>query len=321
MQEEDVAGAVRERLRRGVAVHRPDRPRDTGAREGERLRARRRHRPPALLRPRDGPRHLLTTRRGTPGAPRALSSHGAPPAGAAGGASSVERGRARSVGPRAAGGRELGQARRRASSVISTARRAPSRPGSSPSRPRRPPRTPSASRPGTRARRRRARSGDPLARLEGDGRGDVGARSGGVPACASPCESAIEKQAACAAAISSSGLVAAGRLGLRARAQLTRARRTRRSSSTSIRAGALHQAPCQVTSPAFSSPSGHHLDSLVRRSPAALELEHLAQRADRDLELVERRLARRQPLEPEAGREQRHRSRAVGCLPAKRISS
>src|SRR5436190_23298736 len=32
-------------------------------------------------------------------------------------------------------------------------------------------------------------------------------RSGGVPAWASPCESAIEKQEACAAAISSSGLV------------------------------------------------------------------------------------------------------------------
>ena len=32
-------------------------------------------------------------------------------------------------------------------------------------------------------------------------------RSGGVPPCASPCESAIEKHAACAAAISSSGLV------------------------------------------------------------------------------------------------------------------
>ena len=36
---------------------------------------------------------------------------------------------------------------------------------------------------------------------------DVESRSGGVPAFASPEESAIEKQEACAAAISSSGLV------------------------------------------------------------------------------------------------------------------
>ena len=36
---------------------------------------------------------------------------------------------------------------------------------------------------------------------------DVSSRSGGFPALASPCASAIEKQDACAAAISSSGLV------------------------------------------------------------------------------------------------------------------
>src|SRR5438105_15773658 len=40
---------------------------------------------------------------------------------------------------------------------------------------------------------------------------------GGVPPCASPCESAIEKQAASAAAISSSGLVPAEASSARAR--------------------------------------------------------------------------------------------------------
>ena len=38
-------------------------------------------------------------------------------------------------------------------------------------------------------------------------RATVDSDSGGVPACASPCASAIEKHVACAAAISSSGLV------------------------------------------------------------------------------------------------------------------
>ena len=90
-------------------------------------------------------------------------------------------------------------------SVISGTDASASRPDSSPGCPRR--------REGTSARRSRARRldgerdlRDPRSGNEGHGRIDV-ERSGGVPACASPCESAIEKHAACAAAMSSSVVV------------------------------------------------------------------------------------------------------------------
>ena len=60
--------------------------------------------------------------------------------------------------------------------------------------------------------------------------------------------------------------------------------------------------------------SGHDLDPLGGRIRAAFEREHLAQGADRDLELVERRLARRQPLQPEA------RARAASSRPGCRCA-
>ena len=59
-------------------------------------------------------------------------------------------------------------------------------------------------------------------------------------------------------------------------------------------------------------PLGHDLDARgASGAVVRLERQHLAQRADRDLELVERRLARRQPLEPEA--RARAASSARGC--------
>src|SRR4029450_11035497 len=59
----------------------------------------------------------------------------------------------------------------------------------------------------------------------------------------------------------------------------------------------------------------HDFDALgLRRGAPPLALEHLAQGADRDLELVERRLARRQPLEPEARCEQGHQDPVLGVL-------
>ena len=52
------------------------------------------------------------------------------------------------------------------------------------------------------------------------------------------------------------------------------------------------------------------------RDPALAE-EHLLERTDRDLDLIERRLPRGQPLEPEAGREQRHQNRVLLVLAGK----
>ena len=65
----------------------------------------------------------------------------------------------------------------------------------------------------------------------------------------------------------------------------------------------------------------HDLDLALGRVEAALALEDVLQRADRDFELVEGRLARREPLEPEPGASSVIRKRLSVCLPAKRISS
>lgn len=62
-----------------------------------------------------------------------------------------------------------------------------------------------------------------------------------------------------------------------------------------------------TASPSLAKSSGHDFDALStlwRR--VGLPIEHLAQRADRNLELCERGLAGRQSLEPEPRREQRH---------------
>ena len=66
---------------------------------------------------------------------------------------------------------------------------------------------------------------------------------------------------------------------------------------------------------------GHDLDLALLRSDAALDVEDLLERADRDFELVERRLPGRQALEPETRREKVISTRFSVCLPAKRISS
>src|SRR3954469_5153388 len=65
----------------------------------------------------------------------------------------------------------------------------------------------------------------------------------------------------------------------------------------------------------FPSRSGHDLDALgVGRGAPTLALENLAQSADRDLELIEGRLPRGQPLEPQAGRQERHQDAVAGVL-------
>ena len=57
---------------------------------------------------------------------------------------------------------------------------------------------------------------------------------------------------------------------------------------------------------AFGCHLRHHLHSTVRGGQRPLALQHLTQCANRDLELVERRLARRQSLQPQPRREQDH---------------
>src|SRR5262249_14556781 len=60
---------------------------------------------------------------------------------------------------------------------------------------------------------------------------------------------------------------------------------------------------------------GHDLAALSLGGGAPpLALEHLAEGLDRDLELVERGLPRRQALQPEAGRQKRHENPAVRVL-------
>src|SRR5512133_292203 len=60
---------------------------------------------------------------------------------------------------------------------------------------------------------------------------------------------------------------------------------------------------------------GHYFDALrLGRGAPPLALEHLAEGLDRDLELVERRLPRRQALQPEPGCQQRHQDPVVGVL-------
>src|SRR4051812_35891499 len=151
---------------------------------------------------------------------------------------------------------------------------------------------------------------------------DVCSSSGGVPPCASAWESAIEKHAACAAAISSSGLVAP-------------------LCASSERAGQLifcspiaplvvfvivplpsMRLPFHVTfalrSVAIFPRSfllRHYFDALRLGARAPfLELQNFPQRSNRDLELVERWLARRQPLQPHAGGKQHHQDAVVLML-------
>src|SRR3954447_11521125 len=62
--------------------------------------------------------------------------------------------------------------------------------------------------------------------------------------------------------------------------------------------------------------SGHYLDACFgARVLHALLAHDLLERTDRDLDLLERRLARRQPLKPETGREQRHQHAIAGVPP------
>src|SRR5439155_7781987 len=134
---------------------------------------------------------------------------------------------------------------------------------------------------------------------------DVFSSSGGFPACARACESAIEKHDACAAAISSSGLVLPPVSSSERAAQLTA--RSPKAPLVVERIVPLPsiRLPFHVTSArrsvaievSFTSWSGHYLDATFRRA-LLFEVQDLAQRPDADLELVERRLARRQALEP-----------------------
>jgi len=73
----------------------------------------------------------------------------------------------------------------------------------------------------------------------------VSRRVGGVPACASPCESAIEKQLAKAAAMSSSGLVLPAGSSVR-EAQVTSRPVTALLPSEKV-PEPLTRSPCQVT--------------------------------------------------------------------------
>ena len=127
---------------------------------------------------------------------------------------------------------------------------------------------------------------------------------------------------ACAAASSSSGLVFPG----------CRRSATGRSigssnapdASPSPRLSRARATPPTPPSACADDPRhlGHDLDLALLGGDAALTAEHLLERTDRDFDLVERRLARRQPLQPEArARAASSGSRLSWCLPAKRISS
>ena len=103
-------------------------------------------------------------------------------------------------------------------------------------------------------------------------------------------------------------------LGARLAVRLLRARRPRdverrdRTARHALdRAAAAHQVALPDD---FGLAIGcHYAITSTRRSAGsspALALQDLPQRANRNLELVERRLSRRQPLQPEPGREHRH---------------
>ena len=76
---------------------------------------------------------------------------------------------------------------------------------------------------------------------------EVCSRSGGLPAFASPCESAIEKQDACAAAISSSGLVFPPEASSVRAAQLTSSGPNAPEPTSSIVPDPLIRSPRHVT--------------------------------------------------------------------------
>src|SRR5260221_3271089 len=148
---------------------------------------------------------------------------------------------------------------------------------------------------------------------------DVCSSSGGVPALARPLDSAIEKHDACAAAISSSGLVLPPVASSERAAQLTGSSPNAPLVVERIVPLPSIKLPFQITSARRSvamslllcrkcrkSGLSHYLDGRSVRRAALFEIQDYPQRADRDLELVERRLARRQALEPQTGREQRH---------------
>src|SRR5919198_6739197 len=117
---------------------------------------------------------------------------------------------------------------------------------------------------------------------------DVFSSSAGCPACASPFESAIERQLACAAAISSSGLVFEPASSERAR-QSTSRPPIAPLETESMRPLPLIRSPFQVTSALRSVAIGLSLQGRVHRHLRA-GLDQLRQRAP-----VARAL--RQPLE------------------------
>src|SRR5438093_4932775 len=109
----------------------------------------------------------------------------------------------------------------------------------------------------------------------------------------------IPRQPACADASSSSGLVFPSTRPIRAVSE--NGRSVNAPVSPEMRPAPRATLPSHVTV-ALRSIRGtalrHHFDATRVRRPSRLELQHLAKRAYRDLELVERRLARRQPLQP-----------------------
>src|SRR5206468_1480329 len=127
------------------------------------------------------------------------------------------------------------------------------------------------------------------------------------PSLARPPESAIDKHVAWAAAISSSGLVMPSGSSERA-GQLTSRPPSAPLVTASTRPSPLIRSPCQVTSALRSVATRfsfrlfllhararlrHHFD-LARVRICGLERKDFLQRADRNLYLVERRLARRE---------------------------
>src|SRR5438874_10297534 len=115
--------------------------------------------------------------------------------------------------------------------------------------------------------------------------------SGGVPACASPCERAIEKHEACAAAISSSGLVRPCSSGSEREAHVMSSPSIAPLPVKSILPVPFRRFPLQVTSArrsaAIHSSLGHDFDTRRLGQRNLFTIEHLAQRADRALDLVE----------------------------------
>ena len=149
-------------------------------------------------------------------------------------------------------------------------------------------------------------------------RGRRAAPAASRPRVSSPA-SDIAKQPPCAAASSSSGLVfPSGVRRSAARERQRAARRRRTLAAVSDPCAARTRCPSQRDDVADDSAASRRGTTpsprpcAPRREPA-LGAQHLLQRPDRDLDLVERRLARRQPLQPEPRREQRHQRPGCRC--------